>query len=233
MDKPRTPTPERSVEAPVYIGGGVLLGAVTLGLSQLKPAPPSMDGAAIYSDTVRRGELVRQVRGPGTLTPEHIRIIPAVTAGRVEQIFARPGTVVEPGTPLLRLSNPDVELQLLESERQLTRGADGAGQPAREPADAGADLEGQVAQVQSQYNEAVRQAKTAEELAAKGLIAPNDASRAKDQVEELRKRGWTSSGSGSSWRRARSTRSCRRSSSRSTGCAASSRSAASSWSRWT
>ncbi|CAN5869918.1 HlyD family efflux transporter periplasmic adaptor subunit [soil metagenome] len=161
---------------------------ITLGLQQLKPAPPSVDGAAIYSDTVRRGELVRQVRGPGTLTPEHIRIIPAVTAGRVEQIFARPGTVVEPGTPLIRLSNPDVELQLLESERQYSAVQTELVNLRANLQTQVLTLEGSVAQAQSTFNEASRQANTAADLAAQGLIAANDASRAKDQVEEARKR---------------------------------------------
>jgi HlyD family secretion protein len=187
MDKPRANP--RKKHTKLYVGGGVvLLGAVTVALSQLKPAPPSVDGAAIYSDTVRRGELVRQVRGPGTLTPEHIRIIPAITAGRVDEIFARPGTQVQSGMPLLRLSNPDVELQLLESERQLNGAQTEYVNLQATLQTQVLTLEGAVAQVRSLYNDAVREAKTAEELAAKGLIAPNDASRAKDQVEELRTR---------------------------------------------
>jgi HlyD family secretion protein len=187
MDKPRTST--RKKRKPLYIGGGVVLALlITLGLSQLKPAPPSVDGAAIYTDTVRRGELVRQVRGPGTLTPEHIRIIPAVTAGRVDEIFARPGTPVEPGTLLLRLSNPDVELQLLESERQYAQARSETVNLRASLQTQILQLEGVVAQVQSQYNEAVRQARTNEDLASKGLIATNVAAASRDQAEELRTR---------------------------------------------
>lgn len=187
MDKPRTTNKKK--RGRLYIGGGVALAAlITAGLSQLKPAPPSVDAAAIYSDTVRRGELVRQVRGPGTLTPEHIRIIPAITAGRIEEIYARAGTVVEPGMPLLRLSNPDVELQLLESERQFNAAQTDLINLGATLQTQVLTLEGSVAQAQSAYNEAVRQANTAAELAAKGLIATNDASRAKDQVEEARTR---------------------------------------------
>ncbi|MHB1170605.1 MAG: RND transporter, partial [Longimicrobiales bacterium] len=118
MDKPRA-NPKRK-RKPLYIGGGVVLAAlITLGLSQLKPAPPGVERAAIWTDTVHRGPMVREVRGPGTLVPEDIWLIPAITAGRVDEIFARPGTQVQAGTPLLRLSNPDVQLQLLEAERQL------------------------------------------------------------------------------------------------------------------
>lgn len=187
MDKPRANP--RKKHTKLYVGGAVVLVAgVSAGLTQLKPAAPSIDGAAMYSDTVRYGELVRQVRGPGTLTPEHIRIIPAITAGRVDEVFARAGTVVQPGMPLLRLSNPDVELQLLESERQLNAAQTEYVNLQATLQTQVLTLEGAVAQVRSLYNDAVRQAKTAEELATKGLIAPNDASRARDQVEELRTR---------------------------------------------
>jgi HlyD family secretion protein len=187
MDKPRTST--RKKRQPIYIGVGVTVAAlITLGLMQLEQAPPTVDGAAIYTDTVRRGELVRQVRGPGTLTPEYIRIIPAVTAGRVEEVYARAGTTVEPGMLLLRLSNPDIELQLLDSERQYATAQTELINLRANLQTQVLTLEGAVAQAQSTHNEAVRQARTAEELAAKGLIAANDASRAQDQVEESRKR---------------------------------------------
>jgi HlyD family secretion protein len=187
MDKPRSSP--RKKRQPLYIGGGIAIAAlITLGLSQLKPAPPSVDGAAIYTDTVRQGELVRQVRGPGTLTPEHIRILPAVTAGRVDEILARPGATVEPGTLLLRLSNPDVELQLLEAERLYAQARTETVNLRANLQTQILQLEGSVAQAQSAYNEAVRQANTSAELASRGLIAANEASRAKDQVDEARQR---------------------------------------------
>jgi len=187
MDKPRTSP--RKKRQPYYIGGGVALVAlISLGLSQLKPAAPAVEGAAIYTDTVRFGELVRQVRGPGTLTPEHIRILPAITAGRVDEILVRPGAVVEPGTLLLRLSNPDVELALLESERQL---AEARTQTVSLQANLRTQilqLESAVAQAQSAYNEAQRQASNSAELQRRGLIASNEASRAQDQLDESRTR---------------------------------------------
>jgi HlyD family secretion protein len=187
MDKPRSSP--RKKRGPLYIGGAVaLVVLITLGLSQLKPAPPSVDGAAIYTDSVRRGELVRQVRGPGTLTPEHIRILPAVTAGRVDEIFARAGTAVEPGTLLLRLSNPDVELQLLEAERQLAQARTETVSLHANLRTAILQLEAAVAQAQSAFNEAQRQANNSDELQRRGLIAANEAQRAKDVLEEARTR---------------------------------------------
>lgn len=187
MDKPRSTT--RKKRTPIYIAGGVVLvAAITLGLNQLEPAAPTVDGAGIWTDTVRRGPMVRTVRGVGTLVPENIRIIPARTPGRVEQIFARPGAVVEPGTLLLRLSNPDAQLQLMEQERQLRTAQSDLVNLRSNLQMQILNQEGVIAQVKSQYNDAVRQARTSDTLLAKGLIAPNEASRTKDQLAELRQR---------------------------------------------
>jgi HlyD family secretion protein len=187
MDKPRS-SPKKK-RGPLYIGGGIALAVlITLGLSQLKPAAPTVDRAAIWTDSVKRGPMVRQVRGVGTLTPENIRIIPARTAGRVEQIYARPGTFVEPGTQLVQLSNPELDLQLLQAERELHNAQSELLNLRSNLQTQILNQEGIIAQVQSQYNEAMRQAKLNEELSTRGLIAPNEASRIKDQVEELRTR---------------------------------------------
>lgn len=187
MDKPRANP--RKKRGPIYIGAGVgVIALITLGVSQLKPALPSVDRASIWPDSVRRGPMVRSVRGPGTLTPEQIRILPAITAGRVEQIHLRPGVEVEPNTLLLRLSNPDVELQLLESERQYTAAQSELVNLRSNLQTQILNREAAIAQIQSQYNEAARQARTNEELAAKGLIATNEVVRVKDQVEELGRR---------------------------------------------
>src|SRR5436189_4667176 len=94
------------------IVGLTLVGLITLGLSRLKPAAPSVERATVWIDTVKRGPMLRQVRGLGTLVPEDIRWIPATTMGRVERIVLRPGTVVEPGTIMMELSNPALEQEL-------------------------------------------------------------------------------------------------------------------------
>ena len=72
----------------------------TLGLSRMKPAAPSVDRATVWIDTVKRGEMLREVRGPGSLVPEEVRVIAASTEGRVERILVEPGTEVGPGTVL-------------------------------------------------------------------------------------------------------------------------------------
>lgn len=97
----------------------ILLPLVTYGLSRLKPAPPTVDGSVIWTDTVKRGEMLRQVQGLGTLVPETTRIIPAITEGRVEQRLMLAGTKVKADTVILVLSNPQLEQQYMGAKYQL------------------------------------------------------------------------------------------------------------------
>src|SRR5262249_40012275 len=108
----------------VGIGG---IAFVTVWLSRLQPAAPRVDAATIWPDTVKRGEMLRQVRGPGTLVPEEIWWISAATDGRIERILVRPGTAVEPDTVLIELHNPellqgaqDAELQVKAAQAEQT-----------------------------------------------------------------------------------------------------------------
>src|SRR5437764_2239381 len=119
MDIPRAPTKNRKR----YVQGGIAAGGlilVTILLASLKPAAPSVDREVVSLDGVRRGTMVREVRGPGTLVPEHIRWISALTPARVERIFVQPGTPVQANTVLLELANPDVQIEALDAQRQLT-----------------------------------------------------------------------------------------------------------------
>lgn len=93
--------------------------AVTVGLGRLRPAAPTVEASTLWPDTVKRGPMVRQVRGLGTLVPEDIRWIPATTQGRVERIVLRPGSVVQPGSIILELSNPQLEQELQEATLKL------------------------------------------------------------------------------------------------------------------
>lgn len=97
----------------------VALVGITVALSRLKPAAPTVDRNLVWVDTVKRGPMVRQVRGLGTLVPEEIRWIAARTQGRVDKIILRPGAIVEPGTLILELTNPDVESNAANAESQL------------------------------------------------------------------------------------------------------------------
>src|SRR6059058_3863718 len=103
----------QSVYAVIVI---TVLSVVTVGLSRMKPAAPSVDRATVWIDTVKKGPMLRQVRGSGTLVPEEIRWIPATTQGRVESILLRPGAQVRPDTVILELSNPDLENAVKEGQ---------------------------------------------------------------------------------------------------------------------
>jgi HlyD family secretion protein len=118
LDFPRPK--RRSFRKPVAAGVAALaVAGAAYGVSRLERAPPQVERASVRIDEVRRGLMVRSVKGPGTLVPRHVRWITADTAGRVERIPLRPGARLEPGSTILELTNPDVHLQALEAERQL------------------------------------------------------------------------------------------------------------------
>ena len=94
----------------------VVVAGISLGVSRLKPAAPTVDRAVVWIDAVKRGSMLRQVRGSGTLVPEDIRWIPAQTQGRVERIVLRPGAQVTPDTIILELSNPQLEQAVRDAE---------------------------------------------------------------------------------------------------------------------
>src|SRR5215813_15320344 len=94
---------------------------VTLGVSKLKPAPPSVEFGTIWPDTVKRGSMLRQVHGLGSLVPipEDVRLIPAETDVRVERILVLPGTPVKPDTVIMELSSPQVEADQVSADLDL------------------------------------------------------------------------------------------------------------------
>jgi len=110
MDLPRTDFKQQQTrKRRILIGVGLAaLAATTLALAGLKPAAPEVERGAVWVDTVKRGELLRQVRGPGTLVPKEIRWIAAESDGRVERVLVKPGATVKADTVLLELYNPDV-----------------------------------------------------------------------------------------------------------------------------
>jgi HlyD family secretion protein len=185
VDIPREPA-KRGRKRILY-GGLAILAVVlaTVGLRNLKPAAPKVDRAAVWVDSVVRGPLVIEVRGPGTLVPERIRYISAVTAGRVEQRLAQPGQEVKAETVLLEMSNPDVQLQSLESERQLTVARADQVNLRANLATQRLNQEAAVAAARSAFLDAKRTADASDSLAAKELISTSEASRARDRLEEL------------------------------------------------
>jgi HlyD family secretion protein len=158
---------------------------VTLGLSRMKPAAPSVDRSTVWIDTVKRGDMLRQVRGIGTLVPEEVRWIPATTDGIIEERRVRPGDVVKPDTVILVMSNPDVEQRATDAELQL-RGAEADLTSLR--ATLQTDLLNQQtaqASIESEYNKAKLDYEANRELAKDGLIANLILRKSQVTVEEL------------------------------------------------
>ncbi len=122
MDIIRDTRPQKKRKRIVWaIVGLVAVVAVTLGVRALPTAVPTVDGSTVWRDTVRQGTLVRKVRGAGELVPEQIRWITAVTNGRIEQIVLLPGTTVKKGDLIMRMSDPDENLALLQAQEQLSQ----------------------------------------------------------------------------------------------------------------
>ncbi|MGH9760270.1 MAG: RND transporter, partial [Blastocatellia bacterium] len=94
----------------------IIVAGVTLGLSKLKPAAPNVDPATVWVDTVKRGNMVRDVRGLGTLVPEDIQWIPAFTEGRVDKLVHKPGDTVTTDTIVIELSNEQLQQELINAE---------------------------------------------------------------------------------------------------------------------
>jgi HlyD family secretion protein len=161
---------------------------ITVGVSRLKPAAPSVERATVWIDTVKRGPMLRQVRGAGTLVPEEIRWIPATTQGRVEKIVLRPGANVTPHTVILELSNPD--LQQAVKDAQLAFQSAQAAYLNRKT-----DLESQllaqqsdVAGIEAQYKNATMTLQANESLWQDKLISEIQLKQSRSATEELKNR---------------------------------------------
>ncbi|MGH9750252.1 MAG: efflux RND transporter periplasmic adaptor subunit [Candidatus Polarisedimenticolia bacterium] len=169
-------------------GGLAAIGAITAGLSTLKPAAPSVDRGSVWVDTVKRGALLRQVRGLGTLVPEEIKWIPAQTEGRVERILVRPGAPVQPDTVLLELSNPELDLQALDADWQLKAGeAEYINLKVRLESQL-LDQQAQAATIRATFHQARLQADADEELGNKGLVSDITRKISQSRAEELASR---------------------------------------------
>jgi HlyD family secretion protein len=163
---------KKRIKQAIYAGVGLLaVVLVSVGLSRLKPAAPTVERAVVWPDTVKRGPMVRQVRGLGTLTPEDIRWIPATTQGRVEKIILRPGTAVKANDVVLELTNPQLEQQLQDAMLKLQAAEAGL---ANTKVQLENDLNQQrasSASVEADYNKAKMQAQMNEALAKDQLVS--------------------------------------------------------------
>jgi HlyD family secretion protein len=173
-----------------FVFGGAGVGAIlliTLGLSRLKPAAPTVDRSTVLIDVVKRGALERQVRGPGSLVPEieGIRQISASTDARVERMLAQPGAPVVPDTVLLEMSNSELERDALDADWQLKAGqADLANTRVKLQKEL-LDQQAAAATVESDYHQAQLQAETNEGLFKEGLVAAITLKLSQTRAREL------------------------------------------------
>jgi HlyD family secretion protein len=163
----------------------VSITGVTYGVTRLRPAAPAVDKATIWTDEVKRGPMIRDVRGVGTLVPVDIRWIPAQTDSRVDRIVLRPGAIVKPGSIILELSDPILQRETLDAGYQLKA--------------ARADLENLKVQINSEllnqksftatvrsdYEQAKLQHEVDEKLRAEGIGAEVTAKLSKVKAEQL------------------------------------------------
>lgn len=182
--------PKKKKLPPAVIAGAVVAALLltTLGLSRLRPAAPEVEGATLLIDTVKRGPLVRQVHGSGTLVPENQRFVSAVTAGRVEKVLLRAGATVDENTVLVELSNPDVQLEALDAERQLKLAEAELASIRSTLESAKLSQEAATASSRTALREAERSVSVAERLAKDGLNSQMDVDRARDQLTEAQAR---------------------------------------------
>ncbi len=165
----------------------VLIPLVTYALSRLKPAAPSVDGGTVWTGTVKRGPMLRDVRGLGTLVPETIRLIPAVTDGQVQTRYLLPGTPVKANTVIFDLVNPQLQQETLDAEYQL-KGAQAAYEQTKaQLQNQLMDKRTQAASISSQYRTQEMVKQTKEQLGAAGLAPQLDVKTAEVQAEELAK----------------------------------------------
>jgi HlyD family secretion protein len=171
-----------------YIGAALLIiVVVTAALARLKPAAPSVDRSTIWTDTVKRGAMLREVRGLGTLVPETVWVIPAATDGRVEKRYLLPGTPVKANTAILDLANPQLQQEALDAEYQLKGAQASYEQTKAELQNQLMDKRTQAASVSSQYRTAEMTKEAYERLGKLGLKAELDVRTQEVQAEELAK----------------------------------------------
>lgn len=185
MDIRREKEPDRKKW--ILIGLGVVaVAALTVFFANLDPAAPSVDREVLLFGDVERGAFVREVRGPGTLVPEEIYYVSALSGGRVDDVQVEPGEAVQAGQLLVVLSNPDVQLEALQAQQQLTAARAQLVELRRNMRTQLLEQRSAVATTRAEYEEARRQAESDSALVSRQLISRNEAQRTRESAEALR-----------------------------------------------
>jgi len=163
---------QKRIRQAIYIGGSLLVVAlISVGLSRLRPAAPTVEAGTVWKDTVKRGPMVRQVRGLGTLVPEDIRWIPSTTAARVEKIVLMPGTKVTAESVILELSNPQLEQELQDAQLRVQSAEASLANLKVQVQNELLNQRAAAATIEADYNRAKMQAEMNNELAKDKLIS--------------------------------------------------------------
>lgn len=173
----------------ISAGAGILtLIALAFGLSAIEPAAPKVARAQVWIDAVKRGEMKREVRGPGTLVPKEVRWIAAETAARVDRFLVKPGALVRADTVIMELSNPEVMDQLLAARSEVTAAeADHAALRMSLESQV-LDQRANMAGIEADYESARLQAEAEAELNQKGIISDINFRRSELTAERLKVR---------------------------------------------
>jgi len=190
MDIKRPSQAKEKLRKRILLWGGVAVAliVITVVLARLSPAVPTVDRSLVWVDTVKRGPMVRQVRGPGTLVPVDIRWIAARTQGRVDRIVLLPGAIVEPDSIILVLSNPDVTQAAIDTASQLKGGEADLANLKVQVESSVLQSESDAANARAAFEQAHLHAQVDEQLFKDGLVSELDLRLAKvtaDQAEEV------------------------------------------------
>lgn len=185
---PKSKLKKRVRTGALIVLGLAAIGGITYGLAKMKPAAPTLDRSTAVIDTVKRGPMIREVHGNGTLVPQVTRWIPAPADGRVEKILVQAGVEVSAGTVIVELSNPQMEQQALDAEFQVkTAQAEAENLRVRLESD-GMTQQSQIASINAEYSQAKLQLDSDEALAKQGLVADLPLKVSRVHVEDLANR---------------------------------------------
>jgi HlyD family secretion protein len=190
MDIPRKQAGrKRKIRRALYILIAIIaVTGVTIGVSRLQPAVQSVDGGTILKGVVKRGNMSLQVRGLGTLVPEEVRYVPAMSQGRVEKKLVQPGLPVTANTVLVELSNPEVQQAALDAESQFRAAqADLSSLKIRLEKQL-LDQKATAASIAADYKAAKLEAEVTNDLGNKGLKSPLEVKLANIKAEDLENR---------------------------------------------
>ena len=194
MDVPRKDAAKKRLIKRIIIGLIIIVALLPVGYyvgipfvfkGRLKPAAPGVELSTLWPDTVRRGPMVLEVHGLGTLVPEDTLLVPAQTDGRIEKILIKPGTPVRPDSIILIMTNQELQTALLDAQYTL-KAAQAAYTDLRVSLEKqGLDLQANAAQVSADYHSALLKAERDDALVKEGLVAPVDAKISDVTAQEL------------------------------------------------